>query len=235
MLILLDGIDGSGKSTIINEWKKYISETGSGIFDLKKYWQENKKHPELSEVKAYDFIFCCEPTYAPAGRVIREELIKGQSSYPAMAIAEAYSLDRLILYTKLLIPLLQDGRCIIQDRSVSTSLVYQPLQDAGLTMEQVAALPGNKLALQNPPDHFVVLDIKPETAMARLSERMDKKDDAIFEKLEFLKKAQAKFHSDDYLRIFTERGAKIHYLSAESKIDIMREDAIKLLKSILNA
>ena len=36
MLILIDGIDGSGKSTIIDAWKKYLSDAGNAVFDLKE-------------------------------------------------------------------------------------------------------------------------------------------------------------------------------------------------------
>jgi len=36
MFIMLDGIDGSGKGTIIEAWKQHLSDSGNGIFDLKK-------------------------------------------------------------------------------------------------------------------------------------------------------------------------------------------------------
>ena len=51
MFIMLDGIDGCGKSTIIQAWKDYLTAQGNAIFDLKKYWQETGHYPELSELK----------------------------------------------------------------------------------------------------------------------------------------------------------------------------------------
>ena len=229
---MLDGIDGSGKGTIIEAWKQHLSDSGNGIFDLKKYILETGHLPEISELRAYEFIFSCEPTYIGIGKVIREELIKNGTAYPPLAIAEAYSLDRLILYTKIIIPLLQTDKCVIQDRGISSSLAYQTLQ-AGLTLDIVAGLPGNQLALQHRPDHLILTAVRPETVMERLAKRTEKQDDVIFEKLAFQTKLAAKFASLEYQKIFTDAGAKITTLSAEPKIDIMNAEAVALLDSIL--
>ena len=137
---MLDGIDGSGKSTILQAWKEDLAAQGNGIFDLKNYWQTAGRYPELSEMKAYDFIFSCEPTYTGVGSVIRDELVR-RPGYPPQAIAHAFSLDRLVLYTKIIIPLLKEGKCVIQDRGVSSSLAYQSLQSEDLSFEKLAALP----------------------------------------------------------------------------------------------
>jgi len=233
MFIMIDGIDGSGKSTVIQAWKDFLTKEGNAIFDLKNYWKEKNKYPQVSEIKSYDFVFSCEPTRVGIGQVIRDELIRGGNNYPASAIADAYSLDRLILYTKTLIPLLKKRRCIIQDRGISSTLAYQTIKD-GVPFEDVAGLTGNKLALKYRPDHLVILSTDPETACKRLKIRSEKKDNAIFEKLEFMKKIATQFRSKRYQEIFNKCGTQIHYLSGEEKIDIMKEQAIGLLKNILN-
>jgi dTMP kinase len=230
---MIDGIDGSGKSTVISAWKKFLSDQGNATFDLKDYFQTNNRYPELHELKSYDFIFSAEPTFTGIGKVIREELISQKKHYSAEAIAQAYALDRLILYTKIIIPLLQDGKCVVQDRGVSTSLAYQTIQNSNLTLETVSELAGNKLALTNRPDHLVLLKVKPEIAIQRLSGRLEKQDNVIFEKLDFLKKISRQYETKEFTNIFENRGTKIHYLSGEEKIDIMNEQAIDLLKKIL--
>ncbi len=57
MLIMLDGIEGGGKSTIVESWKKYLTDQGRTIFDLKKYCIDNNKYPDYEELKPFDFIF----------------------------------------------------------------------------------------------------------------------------------------------------------------------------------
>ncbi|TAN33394.1 hypothetical protein EPN28_02490 [Patescibacteria group bacterium] len=232
MFIVIDGIDGSGKGTIINFWKEELAAEGNGIFDLKNYIKETCEYPSLTETRPYDFIFSAEPTYTGVGKVIREELIKNGNNYSMAAIAQAYSLDRLILYKKMYIPLLADGRCIIADRSFSTSLAYQTF-GGEMNFAGIAALPGNALALEHRPDHLIICDLQAEEALARLNERGDKKDNAVFEKLEFLKKAEAQFKNPEYQKIFTDRGTAVHYLSTADKIDIIKQKAVALLKTIL--
>lgn len=232
MFVMLDGIDGSGKGTVIDAWKKYLTDQGNAIFDLRHYLKENDRYPELHEAKAYDFIFSAEPTYTGIGKVIREELINADNNYPARAIADAYSLDREVLYSKMLIPLLGNGRCVIQDRGVSTSLAYQTANNE-LDFETITSLIGNKLALEHRPDHLILLKVDPEIAFQRLQSRLDKQDNSIFEKQIFLKKLATQFDSTEFENIFKKRGTQIHYLSGSEKIDIMCEQAVNLLKEIL--
>lgn len=231
MFIMLDGIDGSGKSTIIETWKTYLQKEGNPLFDLRTYWGENGRHPEVRELQSYDFIFSAEPTTVGVGQVVRNELIAVKNDYSLEAQAQGYSLDRLVLYTKLLIPALTDGRCVIQDRGVSTSLCYQAV--SGLPLSELQRLPGNDLALKHPPDHLIILDIDPSVAMERLHKRTDKQDAAIFERLDFLKKAAAFFKSSDFRQLFEQRGTTIHYLPAEQSAAIMQVEAVRLLKKII--
>lgn len=233
MLIMLDGIDGCGKSTVIQAWKNHLTSRGNAVFDLKKYWQDTGRYPQLSELKSYDFIFSCEPTYTGIGQVIRQELVKKDTNYPPRAVAEAFSLDRLVLYTKIIIPLLKEGRCVIQDRGISSSLAYQTAQNPELTFKIISSLVGNQLALEYNPEHLILLDLKPEEAMRRLDGRGGKKDNVIFERLDFLTKLNKQYRSKKFKEIFSERGTKIHLLPTDVKIDIMNKEAVSLLQKIL--
>lgn len=232
MLIIIDGIDGSGKGTITEAYKNYLSENGNPIFDLKKYWKETGQHPAYEELRSYDFIFGHEPTGAGVGLVVRNELVKKDNHYPPQAIADGFSLDRLIFYTKIVIPALSDDKCVILDRGISSSIAYQSNQE-GLNRQKVASLVGNQLALHHRPDHLIIADLAPEKALERLSQRLDKNDNAIFERMDFLKKLDAEYHSSDYQKFFQDFGTVIHYLSTDEKIDIMKEQAINLLKKII--
>lgn len=231
---MLDGIDGSGKSTVMQAWKDYLAEQANAIFDLKSYWLESGEYPAFEELRSYDFIFSAEPTRTGIGKVIREELMVEGNNYPAEALAQAHSLDRLILYKKIIIPLLKDNKYIIQDRGVSSSLAYQTVQSPEMTFAYLSSLVGNKQALDYRPDHLVLLEAKPETAINRLTGRTEKKDNAIYEKLDFLTKLSAQYKSAEFRNIFQSRGATIHDLSGEGKADIMNAKAVNLLKQILS-
>lgn len=233
MFIIIDGIDGSGKGTIIKEWKKYFELQNKKIFDLKEFWQKNNRHPEFSEIKDYDILFSAEPTYVWTGKAIREEMIKNGNDYSASSIANAYALDRLVLYKRLIVPFLKLNKTVIKDRSVSTSLCYQPIQDGSITIEEVSNIEGNKFALDNAPDYLIIADLEVEEAMKRLGTRVDEKDNAIFEKKDFLLKARETFLSKKYQDYFIKNNTKIKIFNSNQKFDIMREDSIKLLLDLI--
>jgi thymidylate kinase len=233
MLIMIDGIEGGGKSTIVEAWKKNLVEQGKSFFDLKKYCLENGTYPDYQELKPYDFIFSAEPTFFGIGKIIREEMIKNGNNYPEVAIAQAYSLDRLVLYKKIIIPALQDKKVVIEDRGVSTSLCYQSLSGS-LSLDWLADLPGNALALEYRPDYLLLIKMTLETAQKRLSTRYEKQDNAIFDKLDFQQKALATYLSPDYQKLFLDRGTKIEYLNTDTEIDIMKAESADLFNTIIS-
>lgn len=232
MFIIIDGIDGSGKSTIMEYWTEFLAEQGKKIFFLKPYWSGHQTHPTPPELESFDVIVSAEPTMVWIGAAIREEMIRHGANYSARSIAHAYALDRLILYKRLLLPLLAVGKTVIQDRSVSTSLCYQPLQDGSLTMADVAAIEGNAFALEHAPDHLVIADVDADTALLRLKDRV-KKDAAIFEQKQFLEQARARFFDREYQGYFTSRQTKIHTLNCGVPIGIMKQASIQLLNNLL--
>ncbi len=231
--IVLDGPEGSGKSTVIDHWKQEFETQGKKIFDLKSFWRTYDHQPDAADVLAVDIIFSAEMSYTGIGKVLREELIKNGTNYPALAIAEAYALDRMILYKKFFIPALALGKVIISDRSVSTSLAYQPLSDPSVTFEKVANLPGNKIALENPPTDLILFQIEPSIGLQRLATRHGKNDDAIFEHLDFQERAYEVFMSQKYRDFFALLGTRVHYLPVEREIGIIKEESFKLVSSLL--
>lgn len=233
LFIVIDGIDGSGKSTVINAWTDFYLKKNKKIFYLKEYWDQNNKHPTFDEIRDFEVIISAEPTFVWTGASIREEMIKSRNDYSAQSIATAYSLDRLVLYKRVLLPALETGKTVLQDRSVSTSVCYQPIQTQDLSIEDIISLEGNSFALVHAPDHLVIADLPAEVAMQRLGGREEKQDNAIFEKISFLTKARDVFLSEKYQKLFKERNTKIHILNASKKIDIMKEEAVDLLRRVL--
>ena len=230
--IMVDGIDGSGKSTIIEKWGEVL-EQNNNVFYLKKYWKKHQTFPEPEELHKFEVIISAEPTYSWIGSAIRSEMVRKNHNYSPTSIAKAFSLDRLVLYKRVLLPALNSDKIVIQDRGVSTSLCYQPLQSSELTREYISNLEGNKFALENNPDYFIIADVKGEEAMQRLGLR-EQQDQSVFEKKDFLQQARESFLSEDFQKYFKLQDTKIKKLDCNKNIDIMKKNSVSLLKSILN-
>ena len=126
IFVVVDGIDGSGKGIVVNSLASWAEDKNLKILDLRKYWKKHNDFPKEKEISNYDCIISAEPTFTPVGRVIREEIIQNNGrSYSAKVTATTLSLDREILYKRIIIPALEQGKYIFQERSVSSSLVYQ--------------------------------------------------------------------------------------------------------------
>ena len=232
-LIFIEGIDGCGKGEIIKAFKEISEIENIKSFDLKSFIKKDKDFPEYEKIKEYGLIVSGEPTYSWIGRAIREEMIKdNKRKYSALAVAQAYSLDRKILYKRLLIKALEQGKIVIQDRSVVSSITYQPLQSQlqgeELPLDTVINLPGNKLAIEDyPPSLIIIAQVDPRTAIQRLADR-DKKDKCIFERLEFQKKLQEKYNSTWLRSLFEKHGTKIVYIDTNGTIEETKQQVRKI-------
>ena len=181
------------------------------VLDLKSYWKDSDDIPDFESVSEYEVIISAEPTYALVGKGIRQEIIKkNEREYSAHSTAFAFSLDREILYRKLLIPALKAGKLIFQERGITTSLIYQPVQ-GNISMNEILALPGNKLAMQHSPGLVLIPKVTAQTSIVRLKNR-SKKDDAIFENLKFQEKIRERFESEWFRTLLENHGSKVEYI-----------------------
>jgi len=228
ILVIADGIDGSGKGTIIKALADWASAKKMKIFDLKNYWKTKHAFPEPDEIKNYDVIVSCEPTFSMVGQAIREEIVRDNNrGYSAWTTAQAFSLDREILYRRVIIPALEQGKIIFQERGVTTSMIYQPVQKEPLELEKIIELSGNQLALKYRPDLLIITLVDPKEAVRRLAER-DKKDNTIFEKLPFLEKLAARFTAPWFRKIMEKQGSKFVYLKTDKTVYDTIEESIKI-------
>lgn len=229
--VMIDGLDGSGKGVAATALKDYAIKQGKRVIDLRDYWKDNQGFPSIEE---YDVIISAEPTFTHIGKKIRDEMIKNGSQYSAKEIAEAYSNDRLELYQKIILPAIESGKWVFQERGVITSLVYQPMMQDGPTLEEVKGLEGNTFCLNHPPSLLVITTVDPETVIKRLNNRK-KQDDAIFEKIEFQKKVESIYKSKWLKDLFESKGSKVVYLDTNppKTEQHTKENIIELFESIL--
>ncbi len=215
MLIHIGGIDGSGKSTVLRAVVGVLGQNKE-IFDAVAWSKEFGKVPSfLEDCPKARIISVAEPTHAGMGAVIRQEIVRNGANYSPHVVAQSFALDRLILYKRLILPALEAGATVISDRSVETSIVYQPLQTSEITVEDILKLEGNRFVLKYAPNILLVVSCPPAVAMERLSVRQGKNDNAIFEKLDFLEKAHEAYHAPWFADLWKNYGTKVFYINGD--------------------
>jgi len=159
VFIVLEGIDGAGKSTQAK---------------LLKLWFEEK---------GYEVVLTKEPTDTPFGKLIRRLVLTGgregiidgaKISHEAEALL--FAADRAEHVDKLIKPALESGKVVISDRYFYSSLAYQWAR--GLDLEWLIDL--NRFAIR--PDVVILLDLPVKESMKRIKTRSIKTEfDKIFE------------------------------------------------------
>jgi len=170
--IVLEGIDGCGKTTQINELSKWLPN--SGLI---------KNNANVIKTR--------EPGGSVLGREIREMILNNNKTNSPSFITELllYSADRAEHISKVISPALKDGNWIISDRFSGSTLAYQGYGRA-INIDIIKQLE-NIVCHNIRPDLTFFLDISPEESILR---RKNKVPDRIeSEGLEFLKKVNHGF------------------------------------------
>jgi len=228
--VMVDGIAGSGKTTILNALKEKLVKEGRVVFDLGDH--ESDETPHFQTYQDADVFLTYEPTRTWIGRAIRYELSRTDYPYGGEELAHAFALDRQILYKRFIIPALQANKIVIQSRGISTSLVYQPIMENSVHLETVKNLPGNNLALQHVPDILILANLPAEIAVKRIAER-DDDSKGVFAKLDFLRKLEQRFKEPWFHELFEDKGCTIHHIDTNNSLESTIKQSHKLFESIL--
>jgi len=137
IFIVVEGLDGSGKTTQAGLLAKKLS-------------------------KNYNVILTAEPSRGKIGTFIREGCLYENKRLPTEAEALLFAADRIEHMQTELKPALDEGKIVICDRYVYSSLAYQG--SAGLSLDWIKTI--NARALQ--PDFSVFIDCPPELVLSRL-------------------------------------------------------------------
>jgi dTMP kinase len=140
--LVIEGIDGAGKSTLCKAICKRLSDEG------------------------YDVMITQEPTHDEIGSFIREKKVKDISQ---KAEALLFVADRAV-HTERILKWKAEGRIVICDRYFASTVAYQSseLNKEVLDREWLIALNMPVIAT---PDLTVLLDIDPEKGLSRIGER----------------------------------------------------------------
>ena len=162
--IVFEGGDGSGKSTQIKRLSGRLLR---------------REHP---------YIITREPGGTPLGEQLRK-ILKTRTDLSPLGELLLFVAARQQLLTQIIEPAIRSGKNIISDRFTASTIAYQGY-GRGLDIANIVSL--NKLATgQIEPDLNILLDLQPEIALSRISER--KKDSFDNSELSFHKRVRQGF------------------------------------------
>ncbi len=188
--IVVEGLDGTGKTTQIKILAKYIEEKGSAV-----------------EITA-------EPTRHPSGRLIRR-ILSGEVPSTPWALSSLFLADRIIHNTDSedgIEKMLRDGKTVISDRYYYSTFAYQGHEtDLEYVMNSHFACPEIRR-----PDLVLFLTMPPEKCIERI--RANRPDEAIeiYENTESLTKISRQF--DTVFDVLRDR-ENVVYIDADGSVE----------------
>lgn len=171
MFITLEGPEGSGKTTAVEAAVKALEEKG------------------------YQIVRTREPGGTPISEQIREVILdKRNTSMDPRTEALLYAASRRQHLVEKVWPALKEGKIVICDRYLDSSLAYQG-GARGLGVDNVLNV--NLFATENTfPDLTLLFDIKPEEGLKRIAANASREVNRLdLEKLEFHNKVRETFLS----------------------------------------
>lgn len=189
--ITIDGIDGAGGSTQVKMLVEKLNCLGYSAIATK---EPNPRGP-------------IEP-------IIRE-LLKKPSLSPELE-ALLFAADRIYHVELFIKPWLMEGKIVVSDRYLESSIAYQTSQ--GLEEDWILSI--NRGAII--PDLSIILDVDPEISLKRKAITFER-----FENVEFLRKVRKKF---------LERADRMGYkvIDASKSISEVHEEVLETVLKALN-
>lgn len=183
MFVVLEGIDGSGKTT------------------------QCKTIVERLQKEGIDAVCTKEPTDGEIGKLIRQVLSQ-EVKVPASAIQYLIAADRAVHQEEIL-QLLSEGKVVISDRYFWSAVAYGTADKEGVDFSntaQVLMVSQSILSMYNQfilPDVSIYLEVSIDTALQRLSQ-MDKVKE-LYERKEKLERIDAgyKWLLNTFPEVFT--------------------------------
>lgn len=229
---MVEGIDGSGKSASISAIKEYVISKNLKVLDVRTFCEQRNTFPDEQDIDDCDILFTSEPSYSFVGKAIRSELLDDENKYPAATIANAFALDREILYKRIIIPALKMKKIVVQERGLPSTMVYQPVQGK-IPLSDIMRLSGNKIASEYPPDFLLVLKVKPEEAITRMNARFNQKY-SLFDNLFFQRKIEERYNGLWLRGYFEKLGSKVSSFdtSLPVTVDQNKKNTLKLFQEM---
>lgn len=202
LFISLEGPDGSGKSTQIAYIKEYFEEKGRPC------------------------VFTREPGGTPIGEKLRQIILdKENREMSDMTEALLYAASRAQHVEELIKPALEEGKVVICDRFIDSSIAYQGFgREMGDCVRAI-----NEYAVGGcMPDVTFLMELSPEEGKSRIAKGREAEDRLELEKLEFHNRVFEGYKQ--IADVYPERFVRIDASKAKEEI---RDDIFAHLDRIL--
>ncbi|MGE3954577.1 MAG: dTMP kinase [Parachlamydiales bacterium] len=204
MLITIEGGEGSGKSTLIEELGQALVQEGRRVLETR------------------------EPGGCKLSEQIRDQLLKTPSNTPIGTLAETllFLAARAQHVEEVIQPALHKGLIVLCDRFNDSTIAYQGY-GRGLGGEHVRNLCHAACHLQ--PDLTLLLEISPEEGLTRASKQKHTPDRIEAEELAFHQRVHA-----GYLRIAADEPARVKVIDARLSKEEVFDAAYQEISSLLS-
>ena len=173
-LIVFEGTDGAGKTTLVTLTKRYCEETGSEAIAIKQPTDLSRKTKLFQKM-----MYCADHR---------------EIDYRAVQLLTMS--DRIQQNHEVIEPALKDGKTVICDRYIYTSLANMLAR--GYDQETWFFEAGKHLIQ---PDHIFLVYVSPDKAIERIKQRIEEKDRYL--DTELLARVSAQFLKMSYQERFT--------------------------------
>ncbi len=203
-MIVCDGSNGAGKSTVIKSINEYLLSLGREV------------------------VLTREPGGTEIGEKIREIILSPDT--PEMCDTTElmlFAASRAQHVREKIIPSIKSGKVVLSDRFDSATVSFQHYA-RGLPLSLINTL--NDLALDGfKADMTIILDLDPRVGLERVNMRGNGLDRLEMEELEFLDKAR-----NGYLEQASKDPARFAIVDASQPLEVVLEDVLSIVKRIVH-
>ena len=195
LFITFEGGDGCGKTTQIKLLDEYLKNKG------------------------YQTLITREPGSRGLGEKIREILLNYDGEVSNVCESFLFLADRAQNVDCLIRPALSEGKIVICDRHIDSSVAYQGY-GRGLDIERICKL--NDIATSGlKPDLTIVLDVDVKTSLARVGSEKDRMESAGMEFFEKVRKG--------YLEISKKEPERVKVVDSTQTIEEIHKQILELV------
>ncbi|RFB31490.1 dTMP kinase [Brevibacillus sp. VP] len=201
MFISLEGGDGAGKSTAIALLEKRVTEQGSAVLVTR------------------------EPGGVDIAEQIREVILNRENTkMDGRTEALLYAAARRQHLVEKVIPALEQGKIVLCDRFIDSSLAYQGVA-RGLPTDEIFAI--NQFAIQDRmPDLTFYLDVSPEVGLARIEANSNREKNRLdLEKVSFHTRVR-----EGYELLITKFPERIVRINADQPIEQVVDEMLTIMQ-----